>query len=246
MGLLVWLIIVFILWIIYLEFSPRLGNIIRRPNSKGSYSYSLAGVGSLMIKPFTDIKFWYPNFWDLNIYALWILTAIIYYLIYRNLNLFSEFKPVEAVSVLSGSSVNGVVKFIQETENGPMKIKGTIRGLTRGLHGLHVHELGDLRNGCDSAGPHFNPDPNQHGGLEDLKRHAGDLGNIVANYNGVAEIDIVDPLLKLNGKNSILGRTLIVHADPDDLGKGNYPDSLTTGHSGKRIACGVIGLAQYK
>ena len=32
-----------------------------------------------------------------------------------------------------------------------------------------------------------------------------------------------------------------VHADPDDLGKGGHPDSLTTGHAGGRLACGVIG-----
>jgi len=245
MGLLIWLIIVFVIWIIYLEFSPRLGNIILRPNSKGTTTFTLAGVGALMAKPLTDKTFWYPSFWDLNIYVLWIITAIIYFLIYRNLNLISQFKPMKAVSVLSGdSSAKGVIEFTQDSENGPLKIQGTIRGLTRGLHGFHVHEYGDTRNGCDSAGAHFNPDAKEHGGLDDSKRHAGDLGNIVANYNGVAEVDITDTELRLNGKNSIIGRTLIVHQDPDDLGKGGYKDSLTTGHSGKRIACGVIGLAK--
>ena len=81
MNLLFWLLIVFILWILYLEFSPRLGRIIIRPNSSGGYSLSLGGVWSLMKKPFTDLQYWYPRYWDLNIYVLWIITIIIYKLL---------------------------------------------------------------------------------------------------------------------------------------------------------------------
>lgn len=35
-----------------------------------------------------------------------------------------------------------------------------------------------------------------------------------------------------------------VHADPDDLGKGGFEDSKTTGHAGGRLACGVIGIGK--
>jgi len=35
-----------------------------------------------------------------------------------------------------------------------------------------------------------------------------------------------------------------VHADEDDLGRGGFPDSKTTGHAGARIACGVIGIGE--
>jgi Cu-Zn family superoxide dismutase len=49
-------------------------------------------------------------------------------------------------------------------------------------------------------------------------------------------------LVKLIGPTSILGRTVVVHAGTDDLGKGGHPDSLKTGNAGGRPACGVIGF----
>ena len=50
-----------------------------------------------------------------------------------------------------------------------------------------------------------------HGGPGDEKRHVGDLGNIVANEDGVADINFTDPLVQLSGPNSILGRSFVVH-----------------------------------
>lgn len=73
-------------------------------------------------------------------------------------------------------------------------------------------------------------------------RHAGDLGNIFAEDNGVADIMITDKIISLVGKYSILGRAVVVHSDADDLGRGGFSDSLTTGHAGTRVACGVIGI----
>ena len=81
MSLIFWLLIVFILWIVYLELSPKLGRILIRPNSSGRNTFSLGGVWALMKKPFTDITLWSPRFWDLNIYVLWIFTIIIYKLL---------------------------------------------------------------------------------------------------------------------------------------------------------------------
>lgn len=49
-------------------------------------------------------------------------------------------------------------------------------------------------------------------------------------------------LLHRSGVHSVLGRSIMVHADADDLGKGGHALSLTTGNAGSRVACGEIKL----
>ena len=53
-----------------------------------------------------------------------------------------------------------------------------------------------------------------------------------------------DTFLSLSGSNSILGRSVVVHADQDDLGKGGHELSKTTGNAGGRLSCGIIGIAK--
>merc|ERR1712212_1425958 len=160
-------------------------------------------------------------------------------------------KPVQtfkmagkAVCVLKSEKVNGVVNFIQDGD--AVKISGEIKGLAPGQHGFHVHQFGDNTDGCTSAGPHFNPDGCTHGAPTNAKgeRHAGDLGNVVANADGVAKLDISDKMISLTGERNIIGRTMVIHADVDDLGKGGHELSKTTGNAGGRLACGVIGLCK--
>ncbi|XP_050947742.1 superoxide dismutase [Cu-Zn], chloroplastic isoform X4 [Cucumis melo] len=123
----------------------------------------------------------------------------------------------------------------------PTSVNVRITGLTPGPHGFHLHEFGDTTNGCISTGAHFNPNKLTHGAPEDEIRHAGDLGNIIANADGVAEATIVDNQIPLSGPNSVVGRAFVVHELADDLGKG-HELSLTTGNAGGRLACGVVGL----
>jgi len=153
--------------------------------------------------------------------------------------------PVKAVCVLAGEKVKGVVNLIQDTPTCPVTIKGEIKGLTEGLHGFHIHEFGDNTNGCTTAGAHFNPNNSEHGGPEDCEghRHAGDLGNVKADCSGIAKIDMQDSIITLHGEKSILGRSVVVHANEDDLGKGCGEESKVTGNAGPRLACGVIGFA---
>lgn len=148
----------------------------------------------------------------------------------------------KAVAVLKGnSSVEGVATLTQE-DDGPTTVNVRITGLTPGPHGFHLHEFGDTTNGCISTGAHFNPQSLTHGAPEDEIRHAGDLGNIVANADGVAEATIVDSQIPLTGPNAVIGRALVVHELEDDLGKGGHELSLSTGNAGGRLACGVVGL----
>ncbi|KAL4709573.1 hypothetical protein ACJJTC_007304 [Scirpophaga incertulas] len=152
--------------------------------------------------------------------------------------------PVKAVCVLSGD-VSGTVFFDQQDDKAPVVVSGEVCGLTKGKHGFHVHEFGDNTNGCTSAGAHFNPKKQEHGGPNSAVRHIGDLGNIEATTNGgLTKVNIQDSHISLTGENSIVGRTLVVHADPDDFGLGGHELSKSTGNAGARIACGVIGLAK--
>lgn len=135
-----------------------------------------------------------------------------------------------------GNNTAGYVTF-QEVKGGVL-VSGKISGLTPGKHGFHVHQFGDLRlsNGT-SAGGHFNPTGHDHGSPDAATRHIGDLGNIEADSNGVAEFSFIDSQLKFDGAASIIGRGLIVHAGEDDL------SSQPTGAAGARVGMAVIGYS---
>lgn len=69
------------------------------------------------------------------------------------------------------------------------------------------------------------------------------MGNVEANEDGTAEIKFIDPLLSLSGGHrGIVGRSVVITENEDDLGRGGTADSYTTGASGKPIACGVIAF----
>lgn len=151
---------------------------------------------------------------------------------------------MSAIAVFNEKKIKGVVRFI-ETSDSLITIDIDIQGLKKNSsHGFHVHQYGDMSDGCDSMCSHFNPFNKKHGGQESKERHVGDLGNLHTDANGNAKYKITDSLIKLRGtKSNIIGRGLIIHEDKDDCGLGGFPDSLTTGHAGKRIACSVIGYA---
>ena len=157
----------------------------------------------------------------------------------------------KAVAILApeknipNNNVNGIVRFTQK--NRKLNINYNIKNLPRGFHGFHIHKYGDLTNGCKSAGPHFNTyKKNIHGSPNSKVKHNGDLGNIYnkkSNVKGTKKISSNILSIEPCSKNSIIGRSIIVHKDKDDLGKGNNLESLKTGNAGARLACGVIGLA---
>lgn len=131
------------------------------------------------------------------------------------------------------SGVEGSLNFKQDGET--VMITGTITGLEPGKHGFHVHESGDLsdKQAGKSAGGHFNPMDKPHGKPSDEQRHIGDLGNIEANEEGVAEVDMEDTVISLNGPHTIVGRSIVVHEGADQF-------TQPTGDAGGRVAFGVI------
>jgi len=148
--------------------------------------------------------------------------------------------PMHALAVInpaSGSQVHGTVMF--ERVGHAMHVTADLEGLTPGQHGIHVHEFGDCSStDAASAGGHFNPGHMSHGGPTDKDRHEGDLGNITAGADGKAHLEWTDSTLTFMGATSVIGRSVVVHANADDM------KSQPAGNSGPRVACGVIGIAK--
>ncbi|HXH62015.1 MAG TPA: superoxide dismutase family protein [Fimbriimonadaceae bacterium] len=148
--------------------------------------------------------------------------------------------PSEAVAILlptAGNSVSGTVRFTAVL--GGVHVVADISGLAPGSkHGFHVHQFGDMSKADGTGmGGHFNPAGVPHALPPTMERHAGDLGNVTADSHGVAHLDATFQGVSLYGRNTILGRGVIVHAKADD---GGQP----TGNAGARVAQGVIGVAK--
>ena len=154
-------------------------------------------------------------------------------------------KPIQAVCVLHEniSKIKGYILLKEDLKKKNTIIKVELENVPKGKHGFHIHETGDLRVGCTSLCAHYNPYNKVHGGPKDKIRHVGDLGNIVSK-GGKVSITMRDKLIKLRGKYSVIGRSVVIHAKADDLGKGGDEESLITGNAGARIACGIIGYAK--
>jgi len=147
--------------------------------------------------------------------------------------------PVHVTLVsAAGSTVSGVLTVSNEGD--AVSILGEITGLEPGKEvGFHVHEFGDCSlPDFASAGAHFNPTMDPHGGPKSKARHLGDLPNAKADKNGRALIDVTvkGPNLvdKDGAPTAILGKALVVHAMRDDY------KTQPSGDSGARVACGVI------
>jgi Cu-Zn family superoxide dismutase len=147
-------------------------------------------------------------------------------------------KGIAVLHPTSGNKVSGTVTFAPMA--GGVQVHAEISGLTPGKHGFHIHEFGDC-SAADgsSAGGHFNPTGQPHAGPDATARHEGDMGNIEADASGTAKLDYVDHQISLGeDAKSAIGRSVVVHAKPDDL------KTQPSGDAGARIACGVIGWAK--
>ena len=134
----------------------------------------------------------------------------------------------------------GNVTFTQIGVHQPVYIEIHLVGMSPGEHGFHVHEKGDLGNGCMNTGGHYNPDNFDHGAQSDTYRHVGDLGNVLANSKGAVDLFFFDHVINLFGDRTIIGRAVVVHNGIDDLGRTDNADSKKTGNAGGRLGCGLI------
>lgn len=141
-------------------------------------------------------------------------------------------EAVAKIEPLGTNIISGTVTFSQVPDG--VKVVADIEGLQPGSHGFHIHEKGLCEKDGTSAGSHFNPSGMPHGSPTNDLRHAGDLGNLIADDSGKAHYERVDHVLKLDGKNSIIGKSVIIHDKLDDF------KTQPTGNSGARHACGVI------
>jgi Cu-Zn family superoxide dismutase len=133
----------------------------------------------------------------------------------------------------SGSTVAGKISFAEK--DGRLRVEAMVSGLTPGEHGFHVHEAGDCSApDASSAKGHFNPMAKAHGHHASEEHHGGDMPNLIANARGEAKYSADLRGLSLTGPTGVVGRSVVIHADPDDY------KSQPAGNSGKRIACGVI------
>jgi Cu-Zn family superoxide dismutase len=138
-----------------------------------------------------------------------------------------------------GGTASGTLNFA--IDDGGVRMTGGITGLDPDTaHGMHIHEVGDC-SAPDfvSAGDHFNPDAQPHGDRAGSgPHHAGDMPNVVADAAGNAKVDqrLEGLAIDSGGANDIVGKAVIVHAEPDDY------STQPSGASGARIACGVIEL----
>jgi len=144
-------------------------------------------------------------------------------------------KAVATLEPKSGSQVTGTATFTKSGDE--VQVVADIQNLKPGKHGFHIHEKGDCSApDAASAGGHFNPTHQHHGGPSTAKHHTGDLGNVTADASGKAHLDWKGKL-QLNGADSIIGKSVVVHEKEDDL------KTDPAGNSGARIGCGVINAA---
>lgn len=135
-----------------------------------------------------------------------------------------------ALAKLTGSmdaaGLKGTVKFYQQP--GGVLVEAAVFGLPdngSGIYGFHIHEGAACSSpGFMSAGGHYNPKDVPH------PRHAGDLPPLLS-CSGRAYFSVLTDRFSIA---DILGRTVVIHRQPDDF------TTQPAGASGDRIACGAI------
>ncbi|XP_013778875.1 uncharacterized protein LOC106463399 [Limulus polyphemus] len=167
--------------------------------------------------------------------------------------------PNRAIPKENQQNVHGNVILWQHKNGGTLHVHVRVRGFNVSRHedghhpganshqhGFHVHSKGDLSDGCQSTGPLFNPTDEQHGGPSSPVRHVGGFGNIACDQFGVTNTILTNSAVSLIGPNSIVGKALVIHANPHDFGNSpDNPANLVNGNSGTRLSCCIIEKTEH-
>jgi Cu-Zn family superoxide dismutase len=144
--------------------------------------------------------------------------------------------PLSAQALMKpakNQKAKGVIHFTHVGDK--IKVEAMLEGLKPGPHGFHIHEKGDCSApDFTSAGGHFNPMSKLHGDHTNTEKHAGDMGNIIADAKGKANLNLELSGTNIGGATGILGKGVIIHEKADDF------KTQPTGNAGGRVACGVI------
>lgn len=148
---------------------------------------------------------------------------------------------------LTSATGSAVAKVrLVERRNGKVTVLVRARGLQPGFHGFHVHEKG-LCEPPDfmSAGGHHKREAQTHGA------HAGDMPPLLATGDGKARAAFVIDSFDIGELVAADGSAIMIHSGRDNF--ANIPDrytsattagpdeeTLKSGDSGSRVACGVV------
>lgn len=121
----------------------------------------------------------------------------------------------------------------EQEDDGTVSVEIAVEGAPAGVHGVHIHEIGDCGNGGMNAGDHWNPEGTDHG--MPGSGHLGDLGNMTVGEDGVGvlELSVAEWTVGDGGAADVMGKAVIIHAGEDDFGQ-------PSGNAGDRIGCGII------
>jgi Cu-Zn family superoxide dismutase len=133
--------------------------------------------------------------------------------------------------------------------------------LTPGFHGLHIHSVGKCEANSVAPTGGAAGDFNSAGGHYQAPGHtgypaSGDLTSLEVRSDGTAKLVTTTNSFTAADLRNSSGTALIIHQDPDNFGNiptarytqkngapGPDEQTLATGDSGKRVACGVIAAA---
>ena len=136
----------------------------------------------------------------------------------------------------SNTQVSGSATFTEKS--GIVTFVANIKGLTPGVHAIHIHEKSDCSAAdASSAGGHWNPTFKKHGKWGSGEYHKGDIGNFIADAkgNGTIEFSTDEWCIGCDDETkNIVGKSIIVHKEADDF------TTQPTGNAGGRVACTAI------